>query len=68
MSREAPEKVKSSHDGRDLLTIAKLTTKRTCDVVGVKDLKDETSAAKVTVNEKELIWKKDKEQLMKLEE
>lgn len=55
MSREAPEKVKSSHDGRDLLTIAKLTTKRTCDVVGVKDLKDETSAAKVTVNEKELI-------------
>ena len=68
MSREAPEKVESSHDGRDLLTIAKLTTKRTCDVVGVKDLKDETSAAKVTVNEKELIWKKDKEQLMKLEE
>lgn len=55
MSREAPEKVKSNHDGRDLLTIAKLTTKRTCDVVGVKDLKDETSAAKVTVNEKELI-------------
>ena len=55
MSRQALEKVESSHDGRNLLTIAKLTTKGTCDVVRVEDLKDETSAVKVPVNEKKLI-------------
>ena len=63
---EAVEKVDSYRDGRELFRIGKLRAGEKRDVK-VSCLKDESGAVKVTVDDREKMWKEHMEKLMKVE-
>ena len=56
-AREAVRKVDSCRDGRELFRIATERIGQKRDVVGVSFLKDETGVVKVSVDDRQKIWK-----------
>ena len=66
-AREAVEKIDSCRDGRELFRIAKQRVEEKKDVDGVSCLKDESVAVKVSVDDRNKIWKEHMEKLMNVE-
>ena len=67
-AREATERVDSCRDDRELFGIAKKRVGVRKDVFGVSCLKDESGAAKVSVDDRKKIWKEHMEKLMNVDE
>ena len=66
-AREEVEKVDSSRGCRELFRIAKQRAGEKSDVVGVRCLKDESGAVKVSVGDRKKIWKELMEKLINVE-
>ena len=66
-AREAVEKIDSSRGCRELFRIAKQRAGEKSDVVGVRCLKDESGAVKVSVGDRKKIWKELMEKLINVE-
>ena len=66
-AREAVERVDSCQDGCELFRIAKQRVGEKKDVVEVNCLKDESGVVKVSVDDRNKIWKEPIEKLMNVE-